>query len=64
MLEIRFGLKFGVFVIFSYKFFLFGDILVGSFSVFIILLGGNEGLEINKDEEGNIKWDIVCIREL
>ena len=61
--ETRFGSKFGASVTLSYKSPPLGDILAGSFSASITLSGGNEGSEINKDEEGNIKWDIVRIRE-
>lgn len=62
--SIRFKFIFGVLVIFSYMFFGMFGLVVGIFKVFIILFGGSESVGLNIDEDGNIKWDIVKVKEI
>lgn len=62
---IRFKFGFGVLVMFSYKFLGFiGEVVIGIFKVLVILLGGSEGVKLNIDENGEIKWDIVWVKEI
>jgi len=42
---------------------LIGDVATGTFKGSITLSGGSEGAVLNTDENGEIKWDIVRVKE-
>ena len=42
---------------------LIGDVATGTFKASVTLSGGNEAAQLNTDENGEIKWDIVQVKE-
>ena len=61
--ESRFKSAFGASVTLSYKSPPLAGVLTGTFSASITLSGGDEAATINRDENGEIKWDIVRVKE-